>query len=47
MKNFENYSESELDNIACQILTDEQYELEYQGLYLLDKIRYMNSLTTP
>lgn len=29
------------DLIACKLLTDYQYELEYQGLFINDKIRYL------
>ena len=36
-------TEEELDIWACQELTDIEYELEYQGLYIEDKRRFIHN----
>lgn len=30
-----------VESIATEVLTDNEYELEYQGLFINDKIRYL------
>lgn len=31
-----------IDSIAIDILSDNEFELEYQGLYLIDKLYYLS-----
>lgn len=39
----EGITAEQLDEIARKVLTDEQWELEYQGIHLADKLRYLAS----
>jgi hypothetical protein len=41
-------SEIQLDQMAGEALTDYEYELEYQGLFIEDKRRFLiNKLNSP